>query len=243
MRSKLWIFSLVLIVVVFAVEYDLAQRYFKNKPMAAQNLKTQLPSEKNNINHLPDASAAAGSVKVEAEDQKSRRANSESDLQNFETQFKLESQNISQLQSEPQKTEERLQALANKMTQEQMQKLTQLISDQSKDGDERAMAIEMLSRRKDSESLKALEDFVAQSDDVGAWSRSHEFESVLRAQAIEGIATYPEQKEALSALNKLSKKVNESFLRDRILRSQAGLKGLAPSIENQDNEALRKLVE
>ena len=37
MRSKLWIFSLVLIVVVFAVEYDLAQRYFKNKPMAAQN--------------------------------------------------------------------------------------------------------------------------------------------------------------------------------------------------------------
>lgn len=241
MRSKLWIFSLVLIVVVFAVEYDLAQRYFKNKPMAVQNLKTQLPSEKNNINHLPDASAAAGSVKVE--DQKSRIANTESDLQNFETQFKLESQNISQLQSEPQKTEERLQGLANKMTQEQMQKLTQLISDQSKDGDERAMAIEMLSRRKDSESLKALEDFVAQSDDVGAWSRSHEFESVLRAQAIEGIATYPEQKEALSALNKLSKKVNESFLRDRILRSQAGLKGLAPSIENQDNEALRKLVE
>ena len=243
MRSKLWIFSLVLILVVFAVEYDLAQRYFKNKPMAAQNLKTQLPSEKNNINHLPDASAAAGSVKVEAEDQKSRRANSESDLQNFETQFKLESQNISQLQSEPQKTEERLQGLANKMTQEQMQKLTQLISDQSKDGDERAMAIEMLSRRKDSESLKALEDFVAQSGDAGAWSRSHEFESVLRAQAIEGIAAYPEQKEALSALNKLSKKVNESFLRDRILRSQAGLKGLAPSIENQDNEALRKLVE
>lgn len=241
MRSKLWIFSLVLILVVFAVEYDLAQRYFKNKPMAVQNLKTQLPSEKNNINHLPDASAAAGSVKVE--DQKSRIANTESDLQNFETQFKLESQNISQLQSEPQKTEERLQVLANKMTQEQMQKLTQLISDQSKDGDERAMAIEMLSRRKDSESLKALEDFVAQSGDAGAWSRSHEFESVLRAQAIEGIAAYPEQKEALSALNKLSKKVNESFLRDRILRSQAGLKGLAPSIENQDNEALRKLVE
>lgn len=241
MRSKLWIFSLVLILVVFAVEYDLAQRYFKNKPMAVQNLKTQLPSEKNNINHLPDASAAAGSVKVE--DQKSRIANTESDLQNFETQFKLESQNISQLQSEPQKTEERLQVLANKMTQEQMQKLIQLISDQSKDGDERAMAIEMLSRRKDSESLKALEDFVAQSGDAGAWSRSHEFESVLRAQAIEGIATYPEQKEALSALNKLSKKVNESFLRDRILRSQAGLKGLAPSIENQDNEALRKLVE
>ncbi len=241
MRSKLWIFSLVLILVVFAVEYDLAQRYFKNKPMAVQNLKTQLPSEKNNINHLPDASAAAGSVKVE--DQKSRIANTVSDLQNFETQFKLESQNISQLQSEPQKTEERLQVLANKMTQEQMQKLTQLISDQSKDGDERAMAIEMLSRRKDSESLKALEDFVAQSGDAGAWSRSHEFESVLRAQAIEGIATYPEQKEALSALNKLSKKVNESFLRDRILRSQAGLKGLAPSIENQDNEALRKLVE
>lgn len=114
------------------------------------------------------------------------------------------------------------------------------------DGDQRAMAVELLSRNKTPEALQALQDFVIyhQTDGSTGWSRQREFESVLRAQAIEGIAAYPKKELALSSLNSLSQHVSESFLRDRIARSGEYLRhGKTDPIEKQDENALKKLVE
>jgi hypothetical protein len=66
---------------------------------------------------------------------------------------------------------------------------------------------------------------------------------VLRAQAVESIAAYPQKEIAISTLNFLHQKVDESFLADRINRATAHLLGRAPAPEAQDEAALKDLVE
>ena len=105
------------------------------------------------------------------------------------------------------------------------------------------MAVELLARKQTVESLKQLENFVQQHETTTKWSRTREFESVLRAQAIEGIASFPQKDLAVSSLMALDPKLNESFLKDRIKRSLVGLKNDSQTPEKQDNEALSKLVE
>lgn len=163
----------------------------------------------------------------------------------FGEKFKNEAAEIAKLQIDPEAAEERLRQLARSMNQRDVADLYEVISDDSNDPDQRALAVELLSIKNDTASLTALQNFVANKTMVNGrqWDSKKEFETVLRAQAVESIAAYPQKEIALSTLSFLQRRVDEKFLNDRIGRAAANLNGAAPSMQQQDDEALRKLLE
>lgn len=163
----------------------------------------------------------------------------------FAEKFRAEAAEIAKLQMDPELVEERLRDLARSMDQQAVADLYEVISDDRNDPDQRALAVELLSIKNDTASLTALQNFVANKKMVNGrpWDSKKELETVLRAQAVESIAAYPQKEIALSTLSFLQRRVDEKFLNDRIGRAAANLNGAAPAIEQQDDEALRKLLE
>ena len=131
------------------------------------------------------------------------------------------------MQQNPNAAEEKIQSLAATLTNQDLNQLSEVMANKNSLGDQRAMAVELLSRSRSVAAIKKLEDFIKDHDDTLKWSRSREFESVLRAQAIEGIAAFPQKDFAISSLTSLDTKISESFLKDRIRRSVASLKNQA----------------
>lgn len=129
-----------------------------------------------------------------------------------------------------------------KTSSEQLQQYSQILANKNASEDERTEAVEMLAREQSVEALEHLEQFVADSGSSKK-SKKTELESILKAQAIEGIAAFSQKDVAISALNFLSPKVSEPFLKDRIKRSMATLKNQVENPEDEEADALRKLVE
>lgn len=163
----------------------------------------------------------------------------------FVANFRKESSEISKVQNDPVKVQQRMQKLAETMTQHEVRAIYELISDDKNNADQRALAVELLSIKNDTASLTALQNFVANSKNINGneWDRKKELETVLRAQAVEGIAGYANREIALSTLSFLQHKVDEKFLSDRISRASSNLFNRTQSLEQQDDEALKKLVE
>ncbi len=230
MKIKFWIAAFVLVCAIIVIEYDIARR--TESQMLAQKSKSQSKSMVQRDVAVSTPEKTENPVVAPAP-------------ANFESRFIAETQSMAQVQADPIVIEQKLEALALATTNEDIQILTKIIQDSSRNGDERALAIEVLSRKKSPESLKALENFVKahESTTKQNWSRAQEFESVMRAQAIEGIAAYPETGSALTSLNALSEKIDESFLLDRIIRSSESIKGKAAATDIQDDAALKKLIE
>lgn len=222
MRKKYWFFVLALVATVFAVEYDLTKR---TSHVTAARLSD--PSQKNTAKYNTNKLSQSENTPAK----------------NFTQKFSEVSAEISNLQQNPNAAEERIQSLAADLTNQDLNQLSEVMTNKNSLGDQRAMAVEILSRSRSVSAIKKLEDFIKDHDESAKWSRSREFESVLRAQAIEGIAAFPEKDLAISSLTSLDQKISESFLKDRIRRSVASLKNKAPSVEKQDEAALSKLVE
>ncbi|MBY0555277.1 hypothetical protein K2P97_12165 [bacterium] len=229
MKSIHYVFILVLAAAIFFVEYDLSRRTEK---LAIANKKNQTK---------PVADTNLTPVQPVVIDQGENAAI----LKNFIGKFKQEAVQMAQLQNDPEAVQVRLMALAKEMSSSDVQSLYELISDDKKDGDQRALAIELLSLKNDTASMLALQNFVGNNKNVNGnkWDRKKELETVLRAQAVEGIASFPQKDIAISTLGFLQSKVDEKFLSDRISRAAAGLNNLAPSLQQQDEEALKNLLE
>ncbi len=226
MRKPYWYFAFGLMALVLFVEYDLTKR--STKP-DGQPRFVKLKS-----NPAPQGTGPAitqgNPAVMKLTDPLSEKL----------SQVSAE---VGQLQSNPDEAEQKIQSLASTLTARDLNSLSNVISDKNAVGDQRAMAVELLSRHHSVEALKKLEQFVQDHDDSGTWSREREFESVLRAQAVEGIAAFPQKDLAITSLTQLNPLISESFLKDRISRSVANLKNQAPSAEKQDEDALEKLVE
>ncbi|MFZ3229725.1 MAG: hypothetical protein WA160_05945 [Pseudobdellovibrio sp.] len=108
-------------------------------------------------------------------------------------------------------------------------------------GDQRTQAIEHIASLQTVESLKQLEDIVLKEPD--STEASAEFETVLKVQAIEGIAAYPQKDLAISSLISIDPKINEAFLKDRIKRSLIELRAQSENSEKQVEDSLKKLIE
>lgn len=229
MKSIHYIFILVLLAAVFFVEYDLSRRtelaklYKTGSPVADQPSKALAP--------VPEPVQAPLVAAVNAEV--------------FVQRFKKESSEIGKIQNNPELAQNRMKSLAKAMRPQDVQGLYEIISNEKNDGDERALAVELLSLKNDTASLMALQNFVANNVTVNGtkWDRKKELETILRAQAVESIATYPQKDIALSTLGFLQNKVDEKFLSDRIGRARASLTDRAPTLKEQDDEALKKLLE
>ncbi len=226
MKARYWMIALFLFLIVFGVEYDIARRT-QAKAVEASQKTVQVAQ----VSALPVTPAAEVTLPLKSA--------------TFEQYFLVESRQIANLQANPAEIEQRLDNLAEAITPTDIQKLSKIMQDVNSGGDERALAVEILSRKRTPEALMALEDFVKSHETTTKenWSRSQEFESVMRAQAVEGIAAYPQKETALTSLNTLAKQVDESFLLDRIARSSENVKGNVPSTQQQDDDALRKLIE
>lgn len=228
MKNIRYIFIAILVLAVFAVNYDLNKRYEKKHPTAVSEQVARLSA--------PAVAAVAAAVAAPTPVKKQI---------SFTEKFKKEAVAVGQLQDDPDAVEKRLRDLAKGMTQDDVQSMFEIISDDHRDSDQRALAVELLSLKNDTASLVALQNFVANDNNVNGtkWDRKKEFETVLRAQAVESIGAYPEKSIALSTLSYLKSKVDEKFLSDRISRVTAHIYGAAPAAEDQDEAALKKLLE
>ncbi|MBC7741184.1 MAG: hypothetical protein H7061_03245 [Bdellovibrionaceae bacterium] len=231
---RFWFFAVVLIAAIMIVEFDISRRTqarvaAQRRAPATTQLPQSLPAVAAVVSPEPPVAVASEAVKPAS----------------FETRFNSEAQAMAQLQTDPNLVEKRLEDLALSLTTEDIESLKKIMNNADRNGDDRALAIELLSRKKTPQSLAALEGFVQshQTTTKENWSRPQEFNSVGAAQAIEGIAAYPEKDKALTALDSLAKTVDESFLLDRIARSKQSLIGNTDATEEQDNGALKQFVQ
>lgn len=201
--------------------------HLKSKNPTAQNFK--------NAPVVPKPEAVA--VVVE---KPSTEDSSEDSVQQFKSEFKHEVAQIGQVQVDTEAVENRLQAIARQMEPEHRDYLKMILNNDKSNGDERAMAIELLTRNQTPEAAEMLKNYSI-SDSPNGNLKSDE-DIVFKAQAIEGLAGYQDRNLAISYLNEISQKTNYSFLQDRVRRAQSALKNEGPTIETQDLEALKKIV-
>lgn len=225
------LFVLTAVALVVFVDYDLSER-------VTPIVQNQAAIEKR---EKAEQQALAAARQAELD------SSAEAQAAKFITRFRAEAQQLAGQTANTEIAEARLQALAAQMGQSEVRALYDVISDDRNSSDERALAVELLSIKNDTASLMALQNFVASDSTTTGkkWDRQKELETVLRAQAVESIAGYPEKQIALSTLNYLQSKVDEKFLIDRIGRATSSLTGQSfqPSQQQQNEDALRNLIE
>jgi hypothetical protein len=163
----------------------------------------------------------------------------------FAEKFKKEAAYIAKLQTNSEEADARIKRLASEMRPQDVESMFEVISNDQLNADLRTLAVELLKTKNDTASLLALQNFVANNYNINGkkWDRKKELETVLRAQAVESIATYPQKEIALSTLNYLQHKVDNLFLAERIGRASAELTLQERNTKLQEEEALQKLVE
>lgn len=236
MKTIHYVFLGALVVAALVAEFDISSRVKKNAEVAKANTKISETAES-------AESKQQVSAPVTIENYTADQANKK-----FVQKFQQESLEIAKIQNNPEAIEKRLKELAKQMKPADVQGLYEIISDDSKDGDQRALAVELLSLKNDTTSLMALQNFVANSTNINGnkWDRKKELETVLRAQAIESIAAYPQKDIAASTLSYLQTKVDEKFLNERIGRASTMLyndKQGQKTLQQQDDEALQELIQ
>lgn len=222
---KYYFFGLILLVGFLSMDYFLNKKIMllKNPKMKTVISKTKAESE---------SRTAASVVSI---------ADSESvSLLQFRSDFKYEVDQIGMTQANPDQIENRLQGLSRQMEPEHKIYLKTVLNNQNANGDDRAMAIELLTRNQTAESVEILKNYAAnESTNLGARA---EQELVFKAQAIEGLAAYQDHPVAISYLDEIRKKTSYPFLQDRARRAEAVLKNEGPAIETQDLDALKKII-
>lgn len=235
-KSQNYFFAALLIVFCFLV----LDARLNEKILSIKGIRTQSAIEKNklplaNKNTLKDSAGnnSLPSTAAQSAEKKSLTA--------FQQQLKIESDLIGQTTDHIEETEKRLQKMAEALDSSQLSYLKNVVMDLNQAGDERALAIELLSRNASSVAAQTLKEF-ALSNDRGLRGVAKDQEIVFKAQAIEGIAAQSQKSLALQYLSEISRKTDSAFLNDRALRAQAVIKDNFESLEKQDQKALEKLV-
>lgn len=228
MRKKHYFFFIAVVGVAILAQYDMGKRLSKVRTAKeAQNAIVR--AQEATAKAQAEASVKAFGVPTEE----------------FVAKFKAEASQIAKLQNNPDAVQARMKKLADEMNSRHVDGLFEIISDDKSNADERALAVELLTLKNNTASLIALQNFVANSKNINGekWDQKKELETVLRAQAVEGIAGYPEKEIAISTLNYLQQRVDQKFLNERISRASMNLMYDNKSGVQQDEDALKKLVE
>lgn len=166
----------------------------------------------------------------------------------FESASLNEAQKLSQQNTDTQAVDQKMNQIAHDLTPLEIRKVAIIARSKQESEVRRSLAIELLSRSKTPDAMQMLKDFIVsrQTNTGSVANNARQFESVLRVQAIEGIAAYPRKEVALSYLDSLNGQVDERFLKDRIARSEQGLRGATQNKQqksNADESSLRQLVQ
>ena len=158
--------------------------------------------------------------------------------QEFAARFQKEVEDVSGLQSDPDIAEERLQKLAVGLTVDNIRFLEKVMAKSQKSNDERGLAVEVLSLSSLFDAHEALTHF-AENESLGLGTNS-ELELALRAQAIEGMAAYPDKTLAQKNLENLKMRTRFAFLNERAEKALSYLRGDVIDSEPQNARAVTK---
>ena len=142
---------------------------------------------------------------------------------------------------DPLRSEKRLDELAHQLTDQEIQSMAEIVKTPSNNGDLRALAVDLLARSKAPASLEPLEKIIISQWPLSTDPRMIGFEQSLRARAIEGLESHPSE-HAFENLQNVLSQTNDSFLSDHAHRAMLHRQGQARSVEEQDQEALRKIL-
>ncbi|MEK6772443.1 MAG: hypothetical protein AABY64_00765 [Bdellovibrionota bacterium] len=173
------------------------------------------------------------------QDPRQKDSSSPNLLQSFETEV----DEIGQLDEHPDQTEAKLKNQAGTLNEAELKELKSKALDPNQYGDDRMLAIYMLSLSQHPISAHLLEEIALSpfEKDVGQNSNSA-FEIITRAQAIEGLQNREDKQQAVKSLSKLTAKLSDSNLLDRAQRALSHHHHATPRVEDQDLEALEKFV-
>ncbi len=145
------------------------------------------------------------------------------------------------MDQDPTVSEKRLNKIAENLTADEIASMAELVKSPSNDGDLRALAVDLLARNKGPRALEPLEQIIISKWPDLSDPRMIGFEQSLRGRAIEGLEGHPAQ-EATGNLQRALSQVQDSFLNDHGQRALLHRQGQARSVEEQDEEALRKIL-
>ncbi len=159
--------------------------------------------------------------------------------------FKQLSQRIGQLTEQPELESKKITQLAQSLTKAQLDEVYAVTTSSYSSGDEKLLAIELLTQSPLTDSINHLKEF-AQIDpsaiNITSPPLQQEFR-VLQLMSIEGLASKQKDKAvAEQALRDISQKNPDKNISDAVQRSLWALRGHAPPPEEQGNEALRKVL-
>lgn len=136
-----------------------------------------------------------------------------------------------------------LDRVAAELTHSEMEALTNLSVDMNKDGDERGLAIDLLSRSRSESAAASLKQIATAPFEAPAKDeRAAQFEQVLRTMATEGLLQKENLKNSASLLKEIVSESNQAMVQDRAQRALLHLQGKAPSPKEQDEKAYKKML-
>jgi len=227
LRRRVYFFGALIAVVAFLMmDYNLHKKVILNKASLRFVASTL------------DKNKSLSVVKSQVT--KGEEPNLDQSLRSFKAEFVKESLSIGQIQNDPDQTELRLQVMADNLKTEQIKYLSAILTDLNRNGDERTLAVELLSLNTGLESHQALKAFV--ENEVFGFGARVDFELALRAQAVEGLVNFSDKSVVIQSLDYLKQKTKYSFLHDREERALNFVKGYTVSPQQQDNEALKKII-
>lgn len=148
---------------------------------------------------------------------------------------KSEREGFSMLSNDPADADSKLNLIAKNLTAEQLKELKAKAMNASEAGDARFIAVELISRS-DVETKNQNLVEIANSEIVDHKNLTKNSEElVFRAKAIEGITS-------IDSLQEILNRNSNRFLVDRARRALAFLSGKSPSLKEQDEESLKKLI-
>lgn len=150
---------------------------------------------------------------------------------------------ISQLDDHPEKTEEKLKNLALSFEEKELKQLKATSLDLQKNGDDRMLAVYLLSLSQNSITASLLEEIVLSPlQNQASGSSEKSFEQVIRLQAVEGLQNREDKDQAIKSLSHLTAKLSDNLLADHSQRALSFHLHGTPRVEQQDLEALENFA-
>lgn len=167
-----------------------------------------------------------------------KAALSEADLKFFSEQFKKLASDIDQSLGEPDEIEIKIRDFAQTLNANHYPYLNRVLNDSRQNKQERQLALELLINKAQFETHQILSDFIQDNDFTKdlKQNRQVEFELALRAQAIDGLTFFSDQKLVIKNLENIKIRTQHAFLYDRAGKALSYIQKLDPE-SGLDSEA------
>lgn len=129
---------------------------------------------------------------------------------------------------------------AQKLTKKELSNLSQIFWT-STNGDERSLSLYLLAHTSNPDVIENLEKIVMELPELNDEHQGIENQA-FQAMAVEGIAQFEDKNLAIKSLENLIQNSKSPWVQDRATRSLLALQGKVPSIETQDRQALKNLL-